>query len=748
MLPETGILVPNENRKPTVVILGGGIASLTTAFELTSQPDWRNRFESITVYQMGWRLGGKGASGRNAQRGQRIEEHGLHVWPGFYDNAFDMMRRCYAELERPSGAPLATWEEAFKPHDFVAVIELIHGQWKPWPFKAPPNGDVPGNPEPDLPSLRECLARGLDLVTNWFEELAGVSDVAPPSVTLPRIGHCDRLLATLESGLRLFDASDWSERLRETRLRRRLRAATSGVTDLSENVLAKVASKLAWLNTTTATPHRQDQELVAWMIDRAVSLLEARLGDVSKLGDKLRRIWIQLDFACTALRGIVRDGVLENGFDVLDGEDFVSWMRRHGASRMTLESALMRGLHDFVFAYENADPRRMNLAAGVALRLIVRLTFTYKGAIFWKMQAGMGDAVFGPLYEVLRKRGVQFQFFHRVTALKVAQDGRSISEIILGRQATVSNGAYAPLIDVGGLPCWPNSPRYDQLLEGTQLQTRDVSLESIWTNWSDVQEVKLTAGKDFDVVVLGISLAALPQTCGSLIESNAKWRQMVAHLPTVKTQSAQLWFTPALSELGWPLPSPILTAYLHPLETWADMSQTLPRESWPAGTQPGSVAYFCSALSDDGPVPAPGPNSYPHDQANIVRDNTINCLAAYTRPLFPAACAAGSPGIDWAKLHDPAGGTGLERFDAQFWRANVQPTDRYVQSPAGTTRYRLAPNESGFRNLFVVGDWTRNGINVGCIEATVISGRRAARAMMGDVRPIVGERDRISAGPS
>ena len=32
--------------------------------------------------------------------------------------------------------------------------------------------------------------------------------------------------------------------------------------------------------------------------------------------------------------------------------------------------------------------------------------FTYRGALFWKMRAGMGDVVFAPFYEVLKRRGV------------------------------------------------------------------------------------------------------------------------------------------------------------------------------------------------------------------------------------------------------------------------------------------------------------------------------------------------------
>src|SRR6185503_267067 len=90
--------VPADSRqvgeaRTRVVIIGGGCAGLTAAFEL-SRPEHGDRFQ-ITVYQMGFRLGGKGASGRGV--GGRIEEHGLHLWMGFYENAFRLMRECYEE---------------------------------------------------------------------------------------------------------------------------------------------------------------------------------------------------------------------------------------------------------------------------------------------------------------------------------------------------------------------------------------------------------------------------------------------------------------------------------------------------------------------------------------------------------------------------------------------------------------------------------------------------------------------------
>lgn len=92
-----------------IAIVGGGMSALTAAHFLTD-PSLKGRFK-VSVYTLGWRLGGKGASGRNAALHDRIEEHGLHIWFGTYHNAIGLMRRCYAELGRPPNAPLATFDE-------------------------------------------------------------------------------------------------------------------------------------------------------------------------------------------------------------------------------------------------------------------------------------------------------------------------------------------------------------------------------------------------------------------------------------------------------------------------------------------------------------------------------------------------------------------------------------------------------------------------------------------------------------
>jgi len=60
---------------------------MAAAFEL-SRLEHHGKYQ-VTVYQLSWRLGGKGASGRGPAN--RIEEHGFHVWFGFYDSAFRLI---------------------------------------------------------------------------------------------------------------------------------------------------------------------------------------------------------------------------------------------------------------------------------------------------------------------------------------------------------------------------------------------------------------------------------------------------------------------------------------------------------------------------------------------------------------------------------------------------------------------------------------------------------------------------------
>src|SRR5204863_8541251 len=111
------------------------------------------------------------------------------------------------------------------------------------------------------------------------------------------------------------------------------------------------------------------------------------------------------------------------------------WLRRHGAHEGTLgatpaeRSPVLRSVYDVAFGYLEGDIAKANVAAGTATNDLLRLLFSYRGSLMYKMQAGMGDTVFSPLYEVLSRRGVKFEFFHAVTRLGLAPDMPRVDSI-------------------------------------------------------------------------------------------------------------------------------------------------------------------------------------------------------------------------------------------------------------------------------------------------------------------------------
>jgi uncharacterized protein with NAD-binding domain and iron-sulfur cluster len=104
--------------KRKVVIIGGGMGALAAAFDLTRTEALRDQFD-VTIYQMGWRLGGKAASGRDYEG--RVVEHGLHVWFGCYENAFGLVREAYDEWTPLAGQAITTAEDAFQARTHTVI---------------------------------------------------------------------------------------------------------------------------------------------------------------------------------------------------------------------------------------------------------------------------------------------------------------------------------------------------------------------------------------------------------------------------------------------------------------------------------------------------------------------------------------------------------------------------------------------------------------------------------------------------
>lgn len=689
-----------------LAVLGGGIAALSAVYELTDAPDWRERF-AITVYQMGWRLGGKGASGRNPAAGDRIEEHGLHILMGFYENTHRLLRRCYAALARPDGAPFARWEDAFKPHDFVLHQERFQDEWIDWPVEQEILPGEPGDGGP-IPTTRDYLLRLLDYVEAQYEgsSIVELGDDAAPAPMDP---------LTAAQLARLAKFADLAA----------APAPRAGLT-LARQLL--VASD-------------DDHALVVALLDRFRRWYGAALGPLRTCHTKAFQAWVAADYALTIARGMLCDRVLHSGFDPLDDEDFTQWMRRHGAGEQTLRSALCKAIYVLAFAYRDGREDRADIGAGTGLRTILRLTFGYKRSVFWLMQAGMGEVVFAPLYLVLRRRGVRFAFFHRVQRLRLDAAGHGVEAIEVAEQAT-PRGEYEPLFDVDGLPCWPCEPHHDQLFEGAALRAGGINLESWWAPWQDPRTRLLRRGVDFDRVLLGIPVSCLRELCAEIVERDPRWRAMIDGLSAIQTQGVQLWLRGDASALGWVMPRAVASNGDAPLNVWADMTHLLPREHWrDGGGAPGHLLYFCGAMETAAHVPGRSDSDFPAREAARTRESMRRWLVANTARTLPGAIDPHGE-FAWALLLDPSDRTGPARLAAQVARANIDPTELYILSVQGSLRHRLRCDESGLDNLVLTGDWLRNGLNIGCIESAVMSGMQAARALSGTAIEVVGEHDR------
>jgi uncharacterized protein with NAD-binding domain and iron-sulfur cluster len=253
----------------------------------------------------------------------------------------------------------------------------------------------------------------------------------------------------------------------------------------------------------------------------------------------------------------------------------------------------------------------------------------------------------------------------------------------------------------------------------------------------------LELGRDFDQVVIGISIAALKQVAEELIVASPALAESVEKVQTVQTQALQLWLSEDTQTLGWQFPAgvtegPVLGAFYEPIDTWADMSDLLPRESWPADHRPRSIAYFCGPLRDAHPIPPFSDHAFPTVELGRYAEIVFDFMQTKVGELWPNA-SRGPEGFKWELLVDLKDQSGPARLQSQYLRVNIDPTERYVLSVPGSTQYRLRANQLPFANVVLSGDWTYNGINAGCVEAAVMGGMFASRALCGVPVVIVGE---------
>ncbi len=707
----------SEAKPVRVAVIGGGCAALTAAFELT-RPEHNGHYE-VTVYQMGWRLGGKGASGRGIAN--RVEEHGLHLWMGFYENAFRLMRECYAERrESFPNCRFSDWHDAFKPAPHVGVADRTSDGWDFWLAHFPPGQGEPGDPTTSGPfTVTAYLRQSVMLIGELLRSAARLEGEPEPifETVAAGQGSSTRGPAALASAV--------SSLLRYGQL-----ATTAALIEATGILRETVDGFFPQM-------FRDGAAVPMQLLDGIGAAARRQLNIIVGGDGELRRVWQVIDLILAILRGSIRTNLAldSRGFDAINEYDWREWLRMHGASEDSLDSGFMRGIYDLAFAYEDGDVSRPRLAAGVALRGAMRMFFTYRGSLFWRMSAGMGDIVFAPLYQVLKKRGVRFEFFHKLRNVGLARsEGAYVESLEFDVQAYVNGGGeYQPLIDVHNVPSWPSRPDYSQLEGGASLERDAPNFEANWEERRAGTKI-LEVERDFDFVVLGVSIGALPYVARELIEREPRWRDMVRHVRTVPTQAFQLWMRNDARELGWKHPQVNLSGFVAPFDTWADMSHLIPEEGWREPVK--SIAYFCSVLPDVAPERHVN-EAFAKEQRGVVRNNAIRFLETEIKALWPEA--ARGRGFRWEILaadedYFARAGVCLAgncRFDTQFWTANVNPSDRYVQSLPGSSVYRISPLDMTFDNLTIAGDWTATGLDTGCIESAVISGRLASHAISG-----------------
>jgi len=738
-----------------VAIVGGGCAGIATAWQLSefarlagesasasTQP--QPRFE-ITVYEQSWRLGGKGASGRDAHG--RIREHGLHIWLGFYENAFRMMRDCYQQVQQadwgPRGEgkagrqplPQESFEDAFFPEPHIAVASPAPGgQWQAWSGFLPPMKGLPGDPldEHSNPfTLAGYLARCIGLVKALIH-----SGISPPSgVASPEARS--RLDETIELDFS-FDAMQ-SPGVMLDSMTRLLRVGTLAS---AAGLLQGVNILEQWLREHNPAP--QFASTVLSFMEALATQLRRQLGDFVSIDPELRRKTEVIDLIITIVVGLYRDRVLfdARGLDALNHIDCKDWLRKHGALPESVESPFVTGLYDLAFCYREGDRSQPALACGQALRGALRMFFSYRGALFWHMRSGMGDTVFAPLYRVLRERGVRFRFMHRLEGIDFSEDlgsaGARVEALrfgIPGDRAGVEAFSDAAL-DAAG--CW----RHDRPAGFPEGQGQTIVLADGAAQGSP---------DAFDAVVFAMGIDDFRAVCQHggtdtgrprLFDRLPRWNAMQKHVTTVGTQSAQVWLDRSVEELGWKRGAVVVSALEHPFESWADMTHTFGAErAWrrahgnARADLTRSVAYFVGLLSDKDIAAR---DKDPKKLEALVRDNLRQLLTERIAPLWPDAFRklpdGGKPDSLLSHLVGKDGtkaGSGEKRLDEQHVMANFHGSERYTLALPGSLEHRISPLDMTVANMTIAGDWTECGFNEGCVEAAVMSGMLASHALCG-----------------
>lgn len=698
--------------KQRIAIIGGGPAGLSTAFHLTNEPGWDSKYD-ICVYQLGWRLGGKGATGRDPKHGWRIEEHGIHGFCKFYFNTWPMMQTVYSDLNDKDRAvlPCKDIQSAFLPSSLTYSVWCEDQTWHSKTDHLPSGTGTPWGPG-------EVELSWKAIVIGILDQMLGRGRTGDPA----RLQHKD--LIHPQTAASVTKSSSKSSSLIHTAIKSIRKKIISEWNDLDDEAINKLLSESV----------------------KEVQKVRKHLGGFFKFLEKVfdaghSQTLTTLDMYWALLVGIVEDELWRKDLDAVDHLDFRDWLESHGATVHTLNSPVVLTVANILFAYPEGDSTQPpKLSAASWLNWVLRSTVG-KGAYFYFMASGTGDTVISPVYLTLLRRGVRFEFFHKLTGIETAQTaaGLSVDKLTFEKQAQPFK-RYDPLVEMPApksWSVWPNEPRWNLLKYGKENQANGINYEN-WTGPSgkgaSIRQLSRGAqGADgYDYVVWAMPTSLIPLVGDDAMQK--AWAPVVKNLTTTMTQSVQFWLTQTTAVLGWPIPKgdPKTARYAsasfpNPLNGMTDFSDLIGFEHWPADG-PKALIYLCSQLQPIG-------NTRAEDVARVKASHasSLRLMGNFLTGARPRGKQQNTPQeIDFGLLYDPSpDNSGEQRLNYQYARANTDPTDRYVQANPGSATARMYPWNSGFTNLVPAGDWIYTGFNIGSFESAVTGGKIAAFALSG-----------------
>jgi len=689
----------NGAPKKRISIMGAGPAGLAAAWSLTATEELRAT-NDVTVYQVGWRAGGKCATGRR-DPGDHVEQNCAHYLFGCYDNTFGIIREAYDELAAAGNTTFNDFDKVLLPRNLIALKQYFGDEWKTWLIEFPENNATPGTEGGEFLNAGQYAGMMvewmLESAFGWqFTEKINKLEYENHNYEPPKLGL---MHATVHG------AAKWW-----------MRAALSVAKRLHLS-----HALLGWIVATSLKIVRA----IVWAVDK--NKVENDLGR--------QRKWSQIDYGCTTVIGLVKDKVLlPGGFEGIDHLDFRDWLASHGGTKYCIDSPFVLLWYQNSLAYKDGDFSQPSMSAACALLAQMRAVFTYKGSVAFSLENEIGDTFIAPLYLALKARGVNFRFFHRLRDVVTDDDYKSVTQLVVERQIRMANGdpdSYDPFINVHGHPCWPDVPNVDQFNaeDRAKFENGTCNLESFYTNWRG-EDFTLVRGQDFDEVVFALPHSVIPEYCNGLYTNVPEWKTLVDENPTIESQSDRLWFKPDLAGIGWPYPQPVLSGYELPYCTWEDDGQLIKLETWPADQEPQAIACVF------GPLAAPKFAPPSNDQNYLKQQESV---AAKQADQFETELAAGI----WPDVGDEENPNGIDP-DKLVWksqRANSGPLERYTMTWPGALQTRPKADGSGVDGLIFAGDWTRNGLEAGSIEGAMMSGMQASRAICGYPKTIVGEND-------